>query len=71
MVAGLNLMPFAGMPSCSSWGCRDRLGDREDRLFATVFLGSGVLFLTILFLSTAVAGGIVIAYVAQSERLLG
>jgi len=40
---------------------RDRLGEFEDRFFATVFLGSGLLFLAMLFASAAVAGGIIIA----------
>jgi hypothetical protein len=50
---------------------RDRLGEREDRFFATVFLGSGLLFLAMLFFSAAVAGGIIIAYVAAPDSLLG
>jgi hypothetical protein len=32
---------------------RDRLGEFEDRFFATVFLGSGLLFLAMLFASAA------------------
>jgi hypothetical protein len=43
---------------------RDRLGEFEDRFFATVFLGSGLLFLAMLFASAAVAAGIIIAYAA-------
>jgi hypothetical protein len=34
------------------------LGNREDRFFATVFLGSGLMFLTMLFVAAAVLGGI-------------
>jgi len=49
---------------------RDRLGELEDRFFATVFLGSGLLFLAMLFASAAVAGGIIIAYAARPEGLL-
>jgi hypothetical protein len=49
---------------------RDRLGELEDRFFATVFLGSGLLFLAMLFTSAAVAGGIIIAYAARPEGLL-
>ena len=68
----LNLMPFAGIAFLWFIGVlRDRLGEREDRFFATVFLGSGLLFLAMLFLSAAVAGGIIIAYMAAPERLLG
>jgi hypothetical protein len=35
-------------PFCGSSALRDRLGELEDRFFATVFLGSGLLFLAML-----------------------
>jgi hypothetical protein len=58
-----NLVPFAGIAFLWFIGVvRDRLGAYEDRLFATVFLGSGLLFLASLFISTAVAGGLLIIY---------
>src|SRR5262245_49383674 len=41
-----NLIPVAGIAFLWFIGVlRDRLGQREDRFFATVFLGSGLLFL--------------------------
>jgi len=49
---------------------RDRLGELEDRFFSTVFFGSGLLFLAMLFASAAVAGGIIMAYRARPEALL-
>jgi len=56
----LNLLPFAGIAFLWFIGVvRDRIGDSEDRFFATVFLGSGLLFLAMLFTSAAVAGGII------------
>ncbi len=59
----LNLLPFAGIAFLWFIGVvRDRLGEHEDRFFATVFLGSGLLFLAMLFASAAVAGGILRAY---------
>ena len=59
----LTLLPFAGIAFLWFIGVvRDRLGAYEDRLFATVFLGSGLLFLALLFSSAALAGGILIAY---------
>ena len=59
----LNLLPFAGIAFLWFIGVvRDRLGEQEDRLFATVFLGSGLLFLAMLFASTAVAGGLLRIY---------
>jgi hypothetical protein len=67
----LNLMPFAGISFLWFIGVlRDRLGELEDRFFGTVFLGSGLLFLAMLFAAAAVAGGIIIAYAAKPERLL-
>ena len=53
----LNLIPFAGIAFLWFIGViRDRLGQREDRFFATVFLGSGLLFLGMLFIAAAVVG---------------
>jgi len=67
----LNLVPSAGIAFLWFIGVlRDRLGEREDRFFATVFLGSGLLILAMLFASAAVVGVIVIAYSAQSKALL-
>jgi hypothetical protein len=55
----LNLVPFAGIAFLWFIGViRDRVGDREDRFFATVFLGSGLLFVGMLFVGAAVAGGL-------------
>ena len=67
----LNLVPFAGIAFLWFIGVlRDRLGELEDRFFATVFLGSGLLFLAMLFASAAAAGGILIGYAAKHEALL-
>src|ERR1700722_3712725 len=67
----LNLVPFAGIAFLWFIGVlRDRLGELEDRFFATVFLGSGLLFLAMLFASAAVAGGIIIAYDARPQGFL-
>jgi hypothetical protein len=46
----LNIVPFAGIAFLWFIGVvRDQLGEVEDRLFSTVFLGSGLLFLAMLF----------------------
>lgn len=56
----LNLVPFAGIAFLWFIGViRDRIGEREDRFFATVFLGSGLLFVAMLFAGAAIAGGII------------
>ena len=58
----LNLVPFAGIAFLWFIGVlRDRIGEREDRLFATVFLGSGLLFVGMLFVAAAVAGATIAA----------
>src|SRR6516162_1078172 len=67
----LNLVPFAGIAFLWFIGVlRDRLAELEDRFFATVFFGSGLLFLAMLFASAATGGGIIIAYTARREGLL-
>jgi len=67
----LNLLPFAGIAFLWFIGVvRDRLGEYEDRLFATVFLGSGLLFLAMLFASAAVAGGTLQMYGATPSTLI-
>ena len=54
--ASLSLMPFAGIAFLWFIGVvRERLGDSEDRLFSTVFLGSGLLFLALMFVATVMA----------------
>jgi hypothetical protein len=60
VVVALNLVPFAGIAFLWFVGVlRDRIGAREDRFFATVFLGSGILFVGMLFVAAATAGGII------------
>ena len=59
VVIALNLVPFAGIAFLWFIGViRDNVGDREDRFFATVFLGSGLLFVGMLFVGAAIAGGL-------------
>jgi preprotein translocase subunit Sec61beta len=61
MVVALNLLPFAGIAFLWFIGVlRDRMGEGEDRFFATVFLGSGLLFIAMLFATGAIAGGLVL-----------
>src|SRR5258705_3884566 len=57
----LNLVPFAGVAFLWFIGVlRDRLGLMEDRFFATVFLGSALLFLAMLFAAAAIAGAVML-----------
>ena len=67
----LNLLPFAGIAFLWFIGVlRDRIGAFEDRFFATVFLGSGLLFLALLFVSAGLAGSIIMIYGPKSEKLI-
>jgi hypothetical protein len=71
VVLALNLVPFAGVAFLWFVGVlRDRLGGREDRFFATVFLGSGLLLLAMLFAAAAVVGAIIIAFHSAPEALI-
>ncbi len=55
----LNLVPFTGIAFLWFMAVlRNRVGLLEDRFFATVFLGSGLLFLAMLFATVAVARGL-------------
>ena len=67
----LNLVPFAGAAFLWFVGAlRDKLGAREDQFFATVFLGSGLLVLAMLFAAAAVVGAIIIALHSAPEALI-
>lgn len=71
VAVALNLVPFAGIAFLWFVGAlRDRLGAREDRFFATVFLGSGLLVLAMLFAAAAVVGAIIIAFHSAPEVLI-
>jgi hypothetical protein len=56
----LAALPFAGIAFLWFIGViRDHLGDREDRFFASIFLGSGLLFLAMLFVGGSVMAALV------------
>jgi hypothetical protein len=62
LLVALHLVPFAGIAFLWFLGVvRDRIGDAEDRFIATVFLGSGLLLIAMLFVSTAVAASLVVS----------
>jgi hypothetical protein len=66
----LNLLPFAGIAFL--WFIavvRNRLGELEDHFFATVFLGSGLLYIAMIFTSAALAGGLIRVLISAPEIL--
>ena len=61
ITVALNLVPFAGVAFLWFIGVlRDRLGQLEDRFFASVFFGSALLFLAMLFAAAAVIGAVML-----------
>jgi hypothetical protein len=53
----LTLVPFAGIAFLWFTGViRDRLGEHEDRFFATIFLSSGMITVVLLFIWAAIFG---------------
>lgn len=71
LLLAFNLVPFAGIAFLWCMGViRDHLGEHEDQFFATVFLGSGLLFLVMVFISTALTGAIIVLAQTQLDRLI-
>src|SRR5215469_14915108 len=71
VLLALNLLPFAGIAFL--WFIavlRGRLGALEDRFFATVFLGSGLLYIAMIFTSAATAGGLIRVLLNAPEGLM-
>lgn len=68
----LSLLPFAGIAFFWFLGVlRDRLGEKEDKFFATVFLGSGLLFLGMMFVAASAMGALVQAHDSAPDELPG
>jgi hypothetical protein len=59
----IGLVPFAGIAFLWFMGvARDLLGHLEDQFFSTVFTGSGLLFLAMIFVWAAVGGALMAGY---------
>ena len=66
----MNLRPFSGIAFLWFVGVvRNRLGELEDRFFATVFLGSGLLYVAMMFTGGAVAEA-VLTILTRSDDVL-
>ena len=65
----LQLVPFTGIAFLWLIGVvRDRIGEREDRFLATVSLGSGLLFVAMLFVAGGVSSGVLAALSGSSKE---
>ena len=68
----IGLMPFAGIFFLWFIGVvRARLGRLEDQFFSAVFLGSGLIFLAMVFVATGAAGAIVTGYARDPSGFPG
>jgi hypothetical protein len=68
----IGLVPFAGL--FFLWFiavARERLGAFEDQFFSTVFLGSGLLFIAMVFTAAATAGAVAAGYAADPVGFVG
>ena len=67
----LILVPFAGIAFLWFTGVmRDLLGDLEDKFFATVFLGSGIILVVMLYTWAAAFGAIFGTYAEAADLLV-
>jgi hypothetical protein len=66
----LTLMPFSGIAFLWFMGVvRSHLGELEDQLFSSVMFGSGLLFLAMIFVSAALAGGVIASFNIAGDQL--
>ena len=71
VILALGLAPFAGIAFLWFIGVvRDRIGQLEDRFFSSVFFGSGLLYLAMMFVSAALAGSLVSTYAIIPDQLV-
>ena len=71
LTLAINLRPFSGIAFLWFMGVvRNRLGDLEDRFFATVFLGSGLLYVAMMFIGGAVASATISILATGSDMFL-
>ncbi len=67
----LTIVPFAGIAFLWFTGViRDRIGDREDRFFATIYFGSSIILVVMMFIWAATIGAIFSAYAAAANSLV-
>ena len=71
LTVAMNLRPFSGIAFLWFIGVvRHRLGNLEDRFFATAFLGSGLLYVAMMLVSGAVAEAVLTLVATRSDALL-
>ena len=69
--AVLVLVPFAGIAVLWFTGViRDLLGEREDRFFATIFFGSGIILVVMMYTWAATVGALFGSHAAAADLLV-
>lgn len=67
----LSLVPYAGIAFLWFIGViRDRIGNYEDRFFSTVFFGSALIYLAMIFAAAALSAGLISSYSVAPQNLL-
>lgn len=67
----LGFVPFAGIAFLWFIGVvRDRIGRFEDRFFSSVFFGSGLLYLAMIFSAAAMTAGLLTSYTFAADKLI-
>jgi hypothetical protein len=67
----VTMVPFAGIAFLWFTGViRDWLGDREDRFFATIYFGSSIILVSMMFIWAAIIGAIFGTFVAATYMLI-
>jgi len=67
----LQILPFSAIAFLWFMGVmRDRIGEHEDRFFSTVFLGSGFLFVAMIFCFSAVEGAVIMSYMKAPDAVM-
>jgi hypothetical protein len=67
----ISLLPFAGIAFLWFMAVvRDRLGHLEDQFFSTLFFGSGVLYLAMIFTASGLFGGLIHIGTQHPELLI-
>ena len=68
----VTIVPFAGLAFLWFTGViRDRLGAREDRFFATIFFGSGIISVVMLFIWGGIAGAMFGTFTVTVDQVVG
>lgn len=67
----IGLVPFAGIAFLWFTGViRDRLGPREDKLFSTVFFGSGIIYVLTTFIGAASFGALYRIFAVETGTIV-